>query len=93
MMNRVKAFLGITSSVFDEEIQDNIDAALADMGLTDITNLDTTDPLIYKAVASYCACQHNLAHGNMERSERYKISYDEQKRQLITASDYTTWSE
>lgn len=92
MLQKIKAALGITSQVFDEEITDNMAAALADMGKTsDITTLDDTDPLIQKAVTTYCAYQHNMNHGNMDFAMKFKESYDEQKRALITSSDYTTW--
>ena len=54
MLQKIKAALGITSQVFDEEITDNMAAALADMGKTsDITTLDDTDPIIQKAVTTY----------------------------------------
>lgn len=93
MLQKIKAALGITSQVFDEEITDNMAAAIADMGLTcDITNLDETDPLIQKAVTTYCAYQHNMAHGSMDFADKFKESYDEQKSTLITSSAYTTWS-
>ena len=55
MLEKIKLALGITSTVFDAEITDNIAVALADMGLTDIVNLDQTDALIIKACTTYCA--------------------------------------
>lgn len=88
MLEKIKLALGITSTVFDAEITDNIAVALADMGLTDIVNLDQTDALIIKACTTYCAYQHNLMHGNIDLAEKFKISYDEQKSQLISSSQY-----
>ena len=90
MLEKVKLSLGITSNRFDSEITDNIATALADMGNTsDITNLNDTDSLIAKAVTTYCAWQH---HGNADLADKFKKSYDEQKKTLLMASGYTTWS-
>ena len=73
MLDRIKSALGITSSVFDEEIEGNIEAALADMEFTtDINYLEQNDPLIFKAITTYCAYQHNLLHGNADVSEKFK---------------------
>lgn len=92
MLDKIKAALGITSAVFNDEITDNIAVALADMGYTsDISNLETTDSLIIKAVMTYCAFQHHLNHGSPDLAEQYKKSYEAQKAALITSSRYTTW--
>lgn len=94
MLEAIKRALGITSTAFDAEITANIAVALADMNYTtDITTLDETDSLIIKAVTTYCAYQHNLLHGNAENAERFKSSYDEQKKTLLMASQYTTYTE
>lgn len=93
MLEKVKLSLGITSNVFDEEITANMETAIADMGYTtDIVNLDDTDSLISKAVTTYCAWQHNLFHGNSDLADKFKTSYDEQKKTLLMAGYYTTWS-
>lgn len=94
MLEKIKAALGITSSVFNSEITDNIAVALADMNYTtDITNLDDTDSLIIKAVTTYCAYQHNLLHGSADLADKFKTSYEEQKKALLMASQYTTYEE
>ena len=94
MLETIKAALGITSTVFDAEITANITVALAEMEYTtDIDNVDDTDSLIVKAVTTYCAYQHNLLHGSMDLAERFKASYDEQKKVLLMASQYTTYQE
>lgn len=94
MLETIKAALGITSTVFDAEITANIAVALAEMEYTtDIDNVDDTDSLIVKAVTTYCAYQHNLLHGSMDLAERFKTSYDEQKKVLLMASQYTTYQE
>lgn len=94
MLEKVKASLGITTQAFDEEITDNIAAALDDLGLTaDVTNLDEAEPLIQRAIKTYCAWVHNANHGNMDFAESFKRSYDEIKSTLITSSHFTTWGE
>lgn len=90
MLDKIKSAIGITSSVFDAEIEDNIMAALADMEFTtDIDYLEQNDPLILKAVTTYCAYQHNLLHGNADLSEKLKKSYEEQKKALLMSGKYT----
>lgn len=90
MLDRIKSALGITSSVFDEEIEGNIEAALADMEFTtDINYLEQNDPLIFKAITTYCAYQHNLLHGNADVSEKFKTAYEEQKKALLMSGKYS----
>lgn len=90
MLDKIKSAIGITSSVFDGEIEDNIMAALADMEFTtDIDYLEQNDPLISKAVTTYCAYMHNLLHGNADLSEKLKKSYEEQKKALLMSGKYT----
>ena len=90
MLDRIKSALGITSIVFDEEIEGNIEAALADMAFTtDINYLEQNDPLIFKAITTYCAYQHNLLHGNADVSEKFKTAYEEQKKALLMSGKYS----
>ena len=90
MLDRIKSALGITSSVFDEEIEGNIEAALADMAFTtDINYLEQNDPLIFKAITTYCAYQHNLLHGNADVSDKFKAAYEEQKKALLMSGKYS----
>lgn len=93
MLNEVKKALGITSGVFDSEITNAIQAALADLLIVDITETSAveTDPLIKQAVISYCGYSHNLNHGNLDLSERYEKAYEKQKATFITSSKYTEW--
>lgn len=94
MLETIKAALGITSTVFDDEINENITTALTEMEYTtDITNLDEEDSLIIKAVTTYCAYQHNLFHGNADLADKFKASYDEQKKTLLSASQYSDYDE
>lgn len=89
MLDKVKLALRITTTAFDRELNDLIAAALADLGLAGVTTLTETDPLIIRAVTTYC----RVNFGQPDDYDRLKASYDEQKAQLQTATGYTDWGE
>lgn len=89
MLAAAKKALRLTTTGFDDEITDLINAALKDMGLAGITEDDVTDPLVRKAVITYC----RLNFGQPDDYDKLKASYDEQKAQMSMASGYTTWTE
>lgn len=84
----VKLALRITTDAFDDELSDLIVAALQDMRLAGITNSDVSDPLVKRAVITYC----RLHFGQPDDYDRLKASYDEQKGQMGMATGYTTWT-
>ena len=83
MLEKVKMALRITTDAFNEEITDLIASAMADISLIGIVGTDT-DPLIRKAVITYC----RMNFGAPVDYDKLKASYDEQKAQLQTASGY-----
>lgn len=95
MLEKVKAALRITSTAFDDDLNQLIRAALLDLGVAGVTNQtdympdDVTDPLVIRAVITYCA----MNRVNIDEQQRawLKASYDEQKAQLSTATGYTQW--
>ena len=87
MLDKIKLALRITTAAFDTEIEDLIAAALADLGLAGIAKLDETDPLILRAVTTYCRANF----GSPDDYDRLKAAYDEQKAQLQVATGYTEW--
>ncbi len=87
MLDKVKLALRITTTAFDSEIKDLIDAALDDLGLAGVSNKDTTDHLIIRAVITYCKANF----GDPDEYDRLKRAYDEQKAQLQMATGYTDW--
>lgn len=91
MLDKVKLALRITTTAFDDELTDLINAALLDLGLAGVNEFasTTTDPLIIRAVVTYC----KVHFGEPDEFERLKESYDEQKAQLSMATGYTTWTE
>lgn len=88
MLDSVKMALRITTDAFDAELTDLIEMALVDMRLAGIINLDVNDPLIKRAVITYC----RLNFGQPDDYDRLKASYDEQKRQMGMATGYTRWT-
>jgi len=91
MLALVKLALRITTDAFDVELNMLIAAALADLGLTDISedvlDADTNIALIQRAVITYVRCNF----GDPDDYDRLKTSYDEQKAQLSMATGYTAW--
>ena len=84
-----KMALRVTPDAFDSEISSLIDAALLDLGVAGVTNDDTTNALVLRAVVTYC----RLHFGEPDDFDRLKAAYDEQKGQMSTATGYTTWTE
>ena len=89
MLEKVKLALRITTDAFDSEIQDLIDAALADLGIAGVTTITETDPLIVRAVTTFC----RVNFGQPDDYDKLKYSYDEQKAQLQVATGYKNWGE
>lgn len=88
MLAKVKLALRITTSAFDDELNDLIDAAEADLGLAGVSTVTETDALIIRAVITFC----KMNFGEPADYDRLKKAYDEQKAQLGMATGYTTWS-
>lgn len=88
-LTAVKMALRVSTTAFDTEITNLINAALLDMGLAGVTNNTQTDALILRAIITYC----RLNFGQPDDYDKLKASYDEQKAQLGMATGYTTWTE
>lgn len=89
MLDKVKLALRVKTTAFDSEITDLIAAALADLGMAGVTKKEQTDPLIIRAVTTYC----RINFGQPDDYDRLKASYDEQKAQLMMATGYTNWGD
>ena len=91
MLQKVKLALRLSTNAFDAELNDLINAALLDLGIAGVTTLTETDPLIIRAVVTFCKLNFGVpADGEYDR---LKKAYDEQKAQLQTATGYTDWGE
>lgn len=95
LLDKVKAACRVTSTAYNDELVDMIEAALADMGITDIKpevlTVFDTDPLIQRAVITYC--RMNFGYQDDINYDRLKASYDEQKSQLLMSEKYTDWGD
>ena len=87
LLEDAKRVLRITGFNFDEEIEDIISAGAHDLRIAGIINIDPEEPLIKRAILTYC----RLHFGEPVDPVRLKASYDEQKAQLKTASGFTDW--
>ena len=95
MLTAVKLALRITTTAFDDELNQLIEAAKTDLGIAGVTVPVTTesdiDQIIQRAIITYC----KMNFGELDRVEMYdrlKASYDEQKAQLSMATGYTVWT-
>ncbi|NOK23906.1 DNA-packaging protein, partial [Corallococcus carmarthensis] len=72
MLDDVKLALRISSSAFDSEVQDLIDAAKADLQLSgvDEIKLIDTDPLIKRAIVTYVKANFGFDNPDAERLQR-----------------------
>lgn len=84
---KIKMALRITTDAFDEEITDLMAAACLDLGIAGVDNTTLSDPLVLRAVTTYC----RLHFGAPDEYDRLKASYDEQKAQMGMATGYTNW--
>ena len=90
MLEKVKAALRITVTVYDDELTTLIDAAKLDLGIAGV-EIPPTDAIVERAIITYCKVHFSsLSDGEFSR---LKASYDEQKAQLVTATGYTNWGD
>lgn len=85
LMSKAKTALKITTTDFDTEIGDLVDACLKDLQIAGVETLTTTDVLIIRAVCTYC----RMSWGSPIDYDKLKASYDEQKAQLQMSSSYS----
>ena len=91
MLELIKKALRITTDAFDDELTHLMDSAIIDLGfggMDSAIDLDSADPVVTQAVITYCKMNFGLP----DDYDRLKKSYDEQKAQLGTATNYTIWS-
>lgn len=89
MLEKVKLALRMKTTAFDKEIEDLISAAKMDLKIAGIKSDLENDPLIIRAIITYC----KINFGTPSDFERLRVSYDEQKAQLQMADGYTEWGD
>ena len=88
-LDKVKMGLRISTTAYDEELSDLINAAKIDLGIAGVKVSSTLDEIVTRAIITYC----KMSFGLPEDYDRLKRSYDEQKAQLVTATGYTNWGD
>jgi len=87
LITKAKMAARITTTAFDAQVGDLLDAAILDMGVAGVQA--ELDPLVTQAAITYF-----LMHfGQPDDYDRLKRSYDEQKAQLATCTGYTKWGD
>ena len=86
-LDTVKLALRVTTDAFNSEISDLMEEGARDLGIAGITETSFSDPLVRRAVITYC----KMNFGQPDEYDRLKASYDEQKAQLSMATGYTDW--
>lgn len=89
ILDDVKLALRITTTAFDSELTNLINAAKIDLGIAGVSLPTTLDAICNMAIVTYCKCNF----GQPDDYDRLKASYDEQKAQLSMATGYTTWTD
>ena len=89
MLEMVKTALRIKTNVYDSELTYLIAAAQLDLGIAGVVLPSEMDEIVQRAIITYC----KMSFGIPEDYDRLKMSYDEQKAQLITATGYTNWGD
>ena len=103
MLNEAKKALRVTVDNFDTEIMSILQAGARDLEIagvrvpgviawtvssgTVVDDSSVKDPLVTRAILTYAA----MRFGNPPNYDKLKEAYDEQKCQLMHASDYTTY--
>lgn len=90
MLQDVKMSLRVNENDLDNEIEDLIEAAKADLILSGINKdkVKETDPLIKRAIIVYCKA--HFGYEDPKLAERFEQSYESLKAHLALSVDYTT---
>lgn len=88
LIDKTKMALRITTTAYDDELTDLIEAAKQDLGIAGVIVPDELDAIVTRAIITFC----KMSFGLPEDYDRLKRSYDEQKAQLSNATGYTDWS-
>ncbi|KZL94363.1 head-tail connector protein [Clostridium magnum] len=89
LLNKIKLSLRVDDTDLDEDIQDAIDAAVADLQLSGIikSKIVDTDPLIVRAIKTFCKAEFS---SDDKEANRYRECYDMLKTHLSLSTDYNT---
>lgn len=93
LLAKAKLTLRITTTAFDDEIKDIIEAGYHDLitrGVIVATDAGgNLNPLVLRALMTYV----RFMFGDPTNPERLKASFDEQLGQLMTTTGFTDWGD
>lgn len=93
LLTKAKTALRITTDAFDDEIEDIIQAGYLDLTTRGViieeAENGTISALLVRALMTYV----RYHFGEPQNPERLKASYDEQKGQLMSTTDFTDWGD
>jgi len=89
LITSAKLAARITTTAFDAQVSNLLDAAVLDLGLAGVEVPETLDALVKQAEITYFL----MNFGQPDEYDRLKRSYDEQKAQLSMATGYTDWGD
>lgn len=89
LLDDVKLSLRVSTTAYDDELNDLIESAKLDLGIAGVVIPETMTSVVSTAVKTYC--KMNFGTPNTDTYDRLKSSYDEQKAQLSMSSDYTNF--
>ncbi|MCC2429872.1 head-tail connector protein [Bacillus paranthracis] len=87
-LDDIKIALRVSHNALDSDISDLIEEARHDLMLSGVSSKkanDDTDPLIKRAIKTYCKAEFT---SDARESERFKTSYNMLKNHLTLAGDY-----
>lgn len=84
ILNDVKLALRIKNNAFDEEINDLIESAKLDLGLSGVTIILEEDQLIKQAIKLYCKANF----GYSEDSEKFAKAYEGLRTAICLGGEY-----
>ena len=88
-LEAVRLAMAITSTAYDNELSDLIDAALMDMKTNGIDVCGKQDdPLVLQAVKTYCRAHFQSPADH----DRLVTAYEAQKGHMQICTGYTTWT-
>ena len=88
LLDDVKMALRVSTTAYDSELTDLIESAKLDLGIAGVVLPSTLDSVCNTAIKTYV----KMNFGNPSNYDILKKSYDEQKAQLATNSNYTDYS-
>lgn len=87
MLAAAKLALRVTTTAFDDQITDLLEAAQLDLGIAGVIIPAEVTAIVQQACITYV----KMHFGQPDDYDRLKASYDEQKAQLATCTGYTNW--